>query len=86
MFTAQNNAVEFTIKATKEQPLENPAFVIANWPGNDASITLKMNGKAKTRGADFKAGIEMGTDGTYSLVIWMEYSSTETVSFEIAKD
>ena len=74
MFTCRNNDVKFTIKATKEQPLENPALVFANWPGNDANISLKMDGKTKTRGADFKAGIEMGTDGSYSLVIWMKYS------------
>lgn len=86
MFTALGNAARFTIKATKEQPIENPAFVIANWPGNDTNISLNMNGKAKTRGSDYKAGIEVDTDGTYALVIWMEYSSTETVSFEIGKD
>jgi hypothetical protein len=60
--------------------------VIANWPGNETNISLKMNGKSKTNGGDYKAGIEMGTDGSYSLVIWMKYSSTKTVSFEIAKD
>lgn len=86
MFTAQDNAARFKIMATKEQPLENPAFVIANWSGNDANISLKMNGEAKTRGSDYEVGIEVDTDGTYALVIWMEYSSTETVSFEIGKD
>jgi hypothetical protein len=86
MFSFRNNAVEFTIKATKEQPLENPAFVIANWPADYAGISLKMNGRKKTRDGDYKAGIEMGTDGSYALVIWMEYSSTRTVAFEIAKD
>ncbi len=86
MFTSEGDTAKFTVNATKEQPLENPAFVIANWPGHDASISLKMNDRKKTRDADFKAGIEMGTDGSYSLVIWMEYSSMKTVSFEIAKD
>jgi len=86
MFTSEGDTAKFTVNATKEQPLENPAFIIANWQGNDAKISLKMNSKAKTCGVDFKAGIEMGTDGSYSLVIWMEYSSTKTVSFEIAKD
>ena len=44
---------------------------------NDANVSLKMNDKAKTRGGDFKAGIEMAVDGSYSLVIWMKYSSNE---------
>ena len=85
LFAAEDGAANFTINATKEQPLENPALVIANWRGNDANVSLRMNGKAKTRGSDYKAGIETETDGSYSLVIWMEYSSTETVSFEIGK-
>jgi len=84
-FSLRDNAVKFTVQATKERPLENPAFVIADWGGNDRSISLKIDCRAKTRGPDYKAGIEMGTDGSYSLVIWMAYSSTKTVSFEIAK-
>jgi len=87
MFTAQGvDIAKFTISATKEKPLENPAFVIEKWPDNDAKISLKMNGRKKTRGSDYKAGIEMDINGNYSLVIWMKYSSEKTVSFEIAKD
>ncbi len=84
-FTCKGNEVKFKIKATKEQPLENPAFVIANWPGSDGNISLTMNGKAKTPGRDYKAGIEVAPDGTYSLVIWMKYSATKTVSVAIRK-
>ena len=60
----------------------NPSAFYADYAG----ISLKMNGRKKTRGGDYKAGIEMGTDGSYALVIWMEYSSTKTVAFEIVKD
>lgn len=31
------------------------------------------------------ADIEMGTDGSYSLAIWMKYAATKSVSFEISK-
>jgi hypothetical protein len=84
-FTAGGDVAKFTINASKKRPLENPAFVIAGWTGDDADVTLKMNGSKKKRGKDFKAGIEMAADGSYSLVIWMKYSSEKTVSFEIVK-
>lgn len=75
--------IAFTLRATKEQPLENPAFVIANWGSNVGNTPLKVNGQTKSRGTDYRMGIEVDTDGTYSLVIWMPLTATETVSLEI---
>ncbi len=75
--------VGFTLRASKEQPLENPALLIANWGGRDANVVLKINGQTKTRGTDFRSGIEVETDGTYSLVIWLPLSATEPLSLEI---
>jgi len=72
----------FTLRASKERPLENPAFVIANWGSPDSSVSLKINGQAKTRGVDYRAGIEVDTNGTYALVLWLPLSATKPVSFE----
>jgi hypothetical protein len=63
--------------------MENPAFIIANWGSPDSSVTLKINGEAKTQGVDYQAGIEVDTDGSYVLVLWLPLSTTETVSFEV---
>ena len=82
-FTKMDQLVAFSIHATQEQPLENPAFVIANWGGNDGSVSLKANGQTKTRGTDYRTGIEVDAAGTYTLVVWLPLSATETVSFEI---
>ncbi|MEI7729140.1 MAG: LamG domain-containing protein [Verrucomicrobiota bacterium] len=77
--------VTFTLGASQNQPLENPAFVIANWGNPDNHVSLKINGQTKTRGTDYRAGIEVDTDGTYTLVLWLALSATEPVSFEFGK-
>ena len=84
-FTKTGEGVAFTVQATQEQPLENPAFVIANWGSPDGSVSLKINGQTKARGVDYRTGIEVDANGTYSLVIWLPLSATETVSFEFGK-
>lgn len=84
-FTKTGEAVAFTVQATREQPLENPAFIIAHWDGPESNAALKINGQAKVRGVDYRSGIEINTDGAYTLVIWMPWSATETVSFAVAK-
>jgi hypothetical protein len=81
-FTKTSDAVAFTIHASKQQPLTNPAFLIANW-GNNSNISLKVNGQTKERAANYRTGIEVDTDGTYTLVSWLPYECTETVSLEI---
>jgi hypothetical protein len=74
----------FTLGASKEQPLENPAIIIANWGSPESGVSLKINGQTKTRDTDYRTGIEVGTDGTYTLVIWLPMSATEPVSFELS--
>jgi hypothetical protein len=75
----------FTLRASKEQPVENPAFVIANWDSADSNVSLKINGRTKARGVDYRAGIEVDANGTYALVLWLPLSATEAVSFEFGK-
>ncbi len=85
-FTKTNDALAFTIRANKQQPLANPAFVIANWGSHDSNVSLKVNGQKKNRGADFRTGIEVDTDGTYTLVFWLPFAATESVLFEIGNE
>ena len=84
-FKKSAERIAFRLRASNEQPLENPAFVIANWGSPDSNVSLKINGQTKSRGADFRTGIEVDTDGTYTLVIWLPLSATESISFEVAK-
>jgi hypothetical protein len=81
-FVKTGRSVGFTLHASPEQPLENPAFVVAGWSGPDHNVPLKINGQTKTSGVDYRAGIEVDTEGTYTLVLWLPLSATEPVSFE----
>ena len=82
-FAKTTGPVAFTLRASKEQPLENPAILIANWGSPDSSVTLKINGQAKTQGVNYRSGIEVDTDGSYTLVLWLPLSTTEPVSIEV---
>ena len=51
--------------------------------GQTVTGSVKINGQAKTQGVDYRAGIEVDTDGSYTLVLWLPLSTTETVSIEV---
>ena len=85
-FVKTGERVTFTLRASKEQPLENPAFVIANWGRSASNVSLKINGQIKARGVDYRAGVEVDTDGTYTLVIWLPLTTAESVSIKIGQD
>jgi len=72
--------VSFTMDATEESPLINPAFLIRNWGSRE--VELSINGKVVERGADFRYGIENRMEGT-DLVVWIKQESTEPVSVSL---
>jgi hypothetical protein len=82
-FKKTGAAVAFTVRATREQPLENPAFVIANWGRPNSNVSLQINGQTKTRGTDYRAGIEVDPDGTHTLVIWLPLSASTPVTLTL---
>ena len=51
--------------------------------GQTVTGSVKINGQAKTQGVDYRAGIEVDTDGSYTLVLWLPLSTAETVSIEV---
>ena len=48
-----------------------------------ARAGLKIDGISCKPGADFRQGVVIDTDGTYNLVIWLDYQAAETRTFEI---
>ena len=70
--------------ASEERPLVNPCFVIRQWR-SDAPARLRIYGKARAPGRDFRQGIVRDTDGTRTMVIWIKLASDETVAFEVAR-
>jgi hypothetical protein len=78
------DALKFTIQATKESPLVNPAFVVKNWDDRSSGrLQLKINGQIVSDKMTLKKGIEMDTDGSPMLVLWLKYSAEESVTMEI---
>jgi len=77
---AANETMSVKISATEDSPLVNPCFTIRNWGHNGAA-------KVKTEGADVKdvrQGVITDTDGTKTIVIWLELTSTSELSVNIS--
>jgi len=75
--------LRFTVDASDKQPLVHPAFVVENW-GSDAKATIKLAGAAPGE-IDIRQGIERRANGVTALVVWMEMTSPEPVTIEIAR-
>jgi Concanavalin A-like lectin/glucanases superfamily len=79
-----SSQVRFSLKATAESPLINPAFVLKNW--GDAEPKLSIDGKPVARGSNFRYGFVPHLEGT-DLVVWLAMESTKPtrVEFTTAK-
>jgi hypothetical protein len=85
-FVINTDKLSFEINASNENPIKNLCFVIKNWGSRTASAKLMVNGKEQTAGPNFRQGVFIDTDGTFTKVIWAGISATETQSFEIIKE
>lgn len=75
-----NYPLEFTINASKEQPIMNLALVIRNF---DADILLKINGEDIPRGKNFRYGIEHDLDEN-KVVIWIKLNVSDPTQILIS--
>ena len=74
--------VNFTLQASKNSPVVNPAVVIKNW--GDSGVKLKVDGKEVTRGKTFRIGYECRLDGT-DLVLWIKYETELPLNIELQR-
>jgi len=77
------NELKFSLKASEESPVSNPAFVIKNW--GDNNIRIKVNGRTIKEGKSCRIG-KIRTINQYDLVVWMEMESATDVEFSILSD
>ncbi|MCF7974139.1 MAG: LamG domain-containing protein [Phycisphaerae bacterium] len=75
------DAIEFSLGASKDRPVLNPCFVIKHW-GGASEARVEINGKEQ-RGKQVRQGIVRDTDGTQTLVIWLEQTTTQKTSYKI---
>ena len=72
--------LEFSLEATHESPIHNPAFVVKNWGKRPPKIT--MDGKEIAKGKDLRFGHNKTLEGT-DLVVWMKISGDKKTSLKI---
>ena len=74
--------IQFTLNASKDEPMHNPAFVLTNWGESD--ISLNFSDKTLQRGKDFRYGHRQGLEKT-DLIIWIKADSEIPITFSIKK-
>ncbi|OSY89520.1 hypothetical protein WH52_02480 [Tenacibaculum holothuriorum] len=77
---ASDSTLSYTVNASNDNPLDNPCFVIKNWCGKNLANIL-VNGSIP---ANLKQGVITDTDGTDSLVIYLEMVATAETNFKIS--
>jgi hypothetical protein len=70
----------FSVNASKDSPLLNPAIIIKNW-GSELS-TLSINGRRIKPGKDFRQGIRKGPLGD-DLILWIRLDRQKPVKIKI---
>jgi hypothetical protein len=74
--------LSFSIDASKDSPLINPAFVIENWGKSDI-IMKNGDGTVVHPGRDFRVGHRKSTGGV-DAIIWLRAEQTTPVAVTLA--
>ena len=80
--TAKAWSMAFALDGSEETPIHNPCFVIEKWTNKNKS-RLVVNGKELAPGKSFRQGVIRDTDGTRTLVVWLQLQSTSPVRFTV---
>jgi len=75
------SSLQFTLAATEDTPVVNPAFVIKNW--GDSDVELKINGKPVKRGKRFRFGHNHDMQDS-DLIVWLKRKSTKPLTISIS--
>ena len=78
--TAAKASLDFTIRASEECPLLNPAIIVRNWGKKGAELTI--NGRNIPDGKNFRQGIVSRPDGD-DLIIWLRLESEKRMDIKI---
>jgi len=78
---AGDDPLTFTLAASDNSPVFNPALVIENW-GTIGDPLLVVDGQKIKRGKNFRFGYRHKLDGT-DLIVWIKMQSTKPVKVTI---
>lgn len=79
--TRQADTITFSLAASKASPALNPCFVIKQW-GSDAKARVEIDG-AELPAEEVRQGVVRDTDGTRTMVIWLEQTRTEKTQYGV---
>ncbi len=84
-FTFGTTPLSFQVAASDNHPIRNLCFEVRNWKRRTANADLKINGVFQTAGRNFRQGVNLDSNGTYTLIIWVGLSATSPQRFEISR-
>jgi hypothetical protein len=85
-FTYGATPLSFQIAASDNHPIQNLCFEIRNWKSRTAKANLKIDSVSQAAGPNFRQGVNIDTDGTYTMIIWAGLSATAPRDFEITRN
>lgn len=83
-FTASSHDIQWTLNASTNQPLKNPAFVVHQW-NSERLPEVTVNNQIIT---DLKMGISRDTDGSQMLVLFLpfEHNASTTIGLQLSQE
>jgi len=72
--------LEFSLEASSDSPVVNPAFVIRNW--GDHQVRLEVNGKEMSQDKAFRIGL-IRRINQYDLVVWLDLESESRIKISM---
>ncbi len=79
--TGSTDELRLELNPADNSLILNTAFVIENWP--DDKVAVEIGGKKLLPHEEFRHGFEYALDGSRSLILWLEYRSSESVILTI---
>ena len=77
---ATNRHMTVRVNAGEEHPIVNTCFVVRNW-GHDGAAEVRIDG---AESPDIRQGTFVDTDGTDTMVIWIQLEAVTPVAFSIS--
>jgi hypothetical protein len=84
IFKMESEKVSFTLAASQNSPVVNPAFVLSHWEQQSAAQVF-IDGKELQTSEKFRQGFTRDPEGQLVKVIWLEMTSEKPVKVEIYK-
>jgi hypothetical protein len=83
VLNASRQKLSFSLRASEQAPLVNPAFVVKNWQSNRTAV-VSINGQEVTGAKECRQGMVRDTNGQPMLIVWVNRQSNEPLDVAIS--